>query len=168
MPHGRSQCAWTTRRGVTMRSSMGEPPLPRDPQPKRESYRRGRRRVSAWFGLASLVAATGWAFLRYRPSRVAIEGPSMAPTLLPGDWVLVVTPRVFRRGDVVVVEHPGRPGYEMIKRLVGVPGDTVGERLIGEDEFWVEGDGPASTDSRHCGPVTGRGLKARAEIVYRL
>ena len=56
----------------------------------------------------SLLAVAGWTFLRHRPSRVAIEGPSMAPTLFPGDWV-------------VVVEHPGRPAYEIIKRLVGIP-----------------------------------------------
>jgi signal peptidase I len=115
----------------------------------------------------SVLAATGWAFLRYRPSRVAIEGPSMAPTLLPGDWVLVVTPTSYRRGDVVVVEHPGRPGYEMVKRLVAVPSDVVGERRLGPDEYWVEGDGPASTDSRHFGPVTRDALKARAEVIYR-
>jgi signal peptidase I len=91
----------------------------------------------------------------------------MAPTLLPGDWVLVVTPSSYRRGDVVVVEHPGRPGYEMMKRLVWVPGDVVGERRLGADEYWVEGDGPASTDSRHFGPVSEDALKARAEVVYR-
>jgi mitochondrial inner membrane protease subunit 1 len=91
----------------------------------------------------------------------------MAPTLLPGDWVLVVTPASYRRGDVVVVEHPGRPGYEMVKRLVAVPGDVVAERRLAGDEYWVEGDGPASTDSRHFGPVTRDALRARAELVYR-
>jgi signal peptidase I len=91
----------------------------------------------------------------------------MAPTLLPGDWVLVVTPPSYRRGDVVVVEHPGRPGYEMVKRLIGVPGDPIGERILASGEFWVEGDGPTSTDSRHFGPVTEEALKARAQVVYR-
>jgi signal peptidase I len=118
-------------------------------------------------GLASLVAVAGWTFLRHRPSRVAIEGPSMVPALFPGDWVIVVTKRTYRRGDVLVLEHPGRPGYELIKRLVGAPGDTVGERLLGSDEYWVEGDGPASTDSRHFGPVTRAEIKARAVFVYR-
>ncbi len=91
----------------------------------------------------------------------------MAPTLFPGDWVVVVAQRTYRRGAVVVVEHPGRPAYEIIKRLVGVPGDRVRERLLGLDEYWVEGDGPGSTDSRHFGPVTGAELKARAIFVYR-
>ena len=91
----------------------------------------------------------------------------MAPALLPGDWALVVTPRTFRRGDVVVVEHPGRPGYEMVKRLVGVPGESVEERVLGADEFWIEGDfAQASTDSRTFGPVTREELKAKVLLVY--
>jgi len=91
----------------------------------------------------------------------------MAPTLLPGDWVIVVIPSSYRRGDVVVVEHPGRPGYEMVKRLIAIPGDPIGERVLAPGEFWVEGDGPASTDSRHFGPVTEAALKARAQVLYR-
>ncbi len=91
----------------------------------------------------------------------------MAPTLLPGDWVLVVRPRAFRRGDVVVAEHPGRPGYEMVKRITAVPGDDVGGRLLRPDEFWLQGDdAESSTDSRHFGPVTMEHLRARALLLY--
>src|SRR5438132_12292519 len=90
----------------------------------------------------------------------------MARALLPGDWVVVGPQRAYRRGAVVVVEHPGRPAYEIIKRLVGLPGDRVGERVLGPDEFWVEGDGPASTASRHFGPVARAGLRERAILVY--
>lgn len=91
----------------------------------------------------------------------------MAPTLAPGDWALVVTPRMFVTGDVVVVEHPGRPGYEMVKRLVAAPGDRVGERTLAADEFWVEGDlAAASTDSRQFGPVSRDELKAKVVLVY--
>jgi nickel-type superoxide dismutase maturation protease len=118
---------------------------------------------------AASVAAAGlaWACLRYRPGRVRIDGASMVPTLMPEDWALVVTPRRFHRGDVVVVEHPGRPGYEMVKRLAGVPGDAVGGRMLGDDEWWLLGDHDASsTDSRHFGPVTGAALKARVVLVY--
>lgn len=114
-----------------------------------------------------MLAAVGWAFLRYRPARVAVEGPSMAPTLVPGDQLLVVTPRTYRVGDVVVVEHPGRPGYEMVKRVRGVPGDRVGERLLATDEYWIEGDlARASTDSRRFGPVTELELRARVVVIY--
>jgi nickel-type superoxide dismutase maturation protease len=123
--------------------------------------------VTTGIGAVAAVAVAAWTFLRTRPSRVAIEGPSMAPTLLPGDWALVVALRRVDRGDVVVVEHPGRPGYEMVKRVTAVPGDTVGERTLGPDEHWVEGDyANASTDSRSFGPVTRDELKAKVVLVY--
>ena len=91
----------------------------------------------------------------------------MAPTLAPGDWALAVMPRRFRTGDVVVVEHPGRPGYEMVKRIRAVPGEVVDERTLADDEYWVEGDlRTASTDSRHFGPVGRKKLKAKVLLVY--
>jgi type IV secretory pathway protease TraF len=91
----------------------------------------------------------------------------MIPTLLPGDWALAVTRSEYARGDVVVVEHPGRPGYEMVKRLTAVPGDLVGERTLAPGECWVEGDrADASTDSRHFGPVSREALKAKVLLVY--
>lgn len=141
-------------------------PPPSDELPE-ASYSGGRKAAAGLVAAASLLVGAGWTFLRYRPSRVTIEGPSMAPTLLPGDWALVVAPRAYDRGVVVVVEHPGRPGYELVKRLTGVPGDMVADRLLADDEHWVEGDYPqASTDSRHFGPVTREELKAKVVLVY--
>jgi signal peptidase I len=91
----------------------------------------------------------------------------MMPTLMPGDWALAVERPRYRLGDVVVVEHPGRPGYEMVKRLLGLPGQRVGERDLAADEFWVEGDrADTSTDSRHFGPVRGEHVKAKVLLVY--
>jgi type IV secretory pathway protease TraF len=91
----------------------------------------------------------------------------MEPTLAPGDMALAVSRSRFDTGDVVVVEHPGRPGYEMVKRLTAVPGDRVGQRMLGADEFWVEGDrGDASTDSRHFGAVRRELLKAKVLLIY--
>ena len=96
-----------------------------------------------------------------------VEGGSMAPALAPGDWALAVPVRHARVGDVVVVEHPGRPGYEMVKRLTAGPGGRVGDRILGSDEWWIEGDfSPASTDSRQFGPVTRDRLKAKVVLIY--
>jgi nickel-type superoxide dismutase maturation protease len=113
------------------------------------------------------VAAIGIALLRWRPARVEIQGASMVPTLMPNDWALAVARHRYRRGDVVVVEHPGRPGYEMVKRVTGLPGEQVRERILGSDEFWVEGDREdASTDSRHFGPIRRERVKAKIVLVY--
>ncbi len=75
---------------------------------------------------------------------LAVAGASMEPGLRAGDWVLARTDGEARVGQVVVVEHPTRPGMLLVKRLA--------ERR--PDGYWVVGDSPAaSTDSRHFGAV---------------
>jgi mitochondrial inner membrane protease subunit 1 len=151
-----------------------EPPPSSDPGPigpEPEIYHRGRNRKPSSGAVAGAVVTAGaaWAFLRWKPSRILIEGGSMAPMLAPGDQALVITPPRYERDDVVVVEHPGRPGYEMVKRLTGVPGDRVTQegRILGAGEYWVAGDfAAASTDSRQFGSVTADELKARVVLVY--
>lgn len=58
---------------------------------------------------------------------VLVPTASMAPTLWPGDHVLVdkVGPRVreWHRGDVVLLRSPD--GGLAVKRVVGLPGDRV-------------------------------------------
>jgi nickel-type superoxide dismutase maturation protease len=113
--------------------------------------------------------ATAYSFVRWKkPFRVEINGSSMSPTLLPGDWALAVSPGRLRRGDVVVVEHPERPGVELVKRLTGLPDDLAPDgRILKADEYWVEGDDLSrSTDSRHFGPVARERLKAKVRLVY--
>ena len=57
---------------------------------------------------------------------------SMSPTIQPGDYILVDT-RAFnhgvpRIGDVVIAIPPEISGVEYIKRVMGLPGDTVAIR----------------------------------------
>ena len=141
-----------------------------DPPPptwgEKEPYHRPRRPLAALSAPAT-VAAIAVALVRWRPVRIEIQGASMVPTLLPGDWALAVSGRRPRKGDVMVVEHPGRPGYEMVKRVTALPGESVGDRALDDHEYWVEGDrADASTDSRHFGPVRREHLKARVLLVY--
>jgi nickel-type superoxide dismutase maturation protease len=119
-------------------------------------------------GTGVLIAAgVAWACLRWKPSRVLIEGGSMAPTLVPGDWALTIPLRHPKIGDVVVVEDPRRPGYEMVKRLTAGPGDLVGDRTLDADAWWVEGDlAAASTDSRQFGPVRSDELRGKVVLIY--
>jgi len=104
---------------------------------------------------------------RWRPFRVEVEGESMAPTLKPGDYMLAVRSRSIRRGALVVVEHPQRPGYEMIKRVAAIPGERVEDRTLGPDEYWVTGDNEeGSTDSRTFGPVPADAIRRRILFLY--
>jgi len=60
-----------------------------------------------------------------------LPSASMAPTLLEGDYI---TSRQFaaagnsqlvHRGDLVVHEFPSDPTKRMVKRVIGLPGDTL-------------------------------------------
>ncbi len=93
---------------------------------------------------------------------------SMIPTLQPGDWAVAIRARRVRRGDVAVVQRPGRPGFDLVKRVVGTPGDPAGDgRVLGPNEWWIEGDwDPGSTDSRQFGPVGRDEIKGKIVFVY--
>src|SRR5438093_1499545 len=102
-----------------------------------------------------LVAAATLVWWRWRPFRVEVEEESMTPTLEPGDYLLAVRSRSVRRGSLVVLEHPDRPGYEMVKRVAAMPGESAAGRVLGPDEYWVTGDNPdGSTDSRTFGTIS--------------
>ena len=112
-----------------------------------------------------MVAAAAWA--AWRPFRVAVEGTSMAPELEPGDWLVATRPARPRPGDLVVVEHPERPGFELVKRLTTLPGGSVGALVLGPGEYWVTGDRRgSSTDSRWFGPVGARHIRGVVRLRY--
>jgi signal peptidase I len=91
------------------------------------------------------------------PCRVAVKGLSMAPTLLPGDHLLVRPARRLRRRDLVVVSDPDAAGRWVVKRVVALPGETVvvdGRTLEAGAGIVLLGDNAAhSTDSRTYGAV---------------
>jgi signal peptidase I len=62
-------------------------------------------------------------------ARVRVENISMEPTLQPGEFILVnkVSYRLgeIQRGDIIVFHYPQNPVEDYIKRVIGLPGDTV-------------------------------------------
>lgn len=69
-----------------------------------------------------------------------IKGASMVPTFQDGNYIFTskVTYKLRKpiRGDVVVFYAPRNPELEYIKRIIGVPGDTV---MIAGGEVYVNG-----------------------------
>ena len=127
----------------------------------------GKRRLAAVVAIAAAAVAA-------RLIRYEIAEESMRPALRPGDWVVALRdPRKIARGDVVVLDLPGRPGFQVVKRVAATEGDRLetpdGPRTVPPGEVWVLGDDPAagSVDSRHFGPVRRGQITARLLWRYR-
>lgn len=62
-------------------------------------------------------------------ARVRVDGFSMNPTLENGEYILVnklaYTFGEPARGDIVVFSFPLDPNQDLIKRVIGLPGETV-------------------------------------------
>jgi len=62
-------------------------------------------------------------------ARVRVDGFSMVPTLQDGEYVLVnrlaYRTKLPEHGDIIVFESPQTADLDLIKRVIGLPGDTV-------------------------------------------
>ncbi|MDB5189422.1 MAG: signal peptidase signal peptidase [Parcubacteria group bacterium] len=58
-----------------------------------------------------------------------VEGESMHPTFESGDYLIVDELSYHlsapQRGDVIIFRYPGDPNIFYIKRIIGLPGETV-------------------------------------------
>src|SRR3989344_4005769 len=89
-----------------------------------------------------------------------VNGASRVPTFENGDY-LIVDELSYRfrepaRGEVVIFKYPKDTTKYFIKRIVGLPGETLSDYgvTLGPDEYFVLGDNKAaSSDSRVWGPV---------------
>jgi signal peptidase I len=106
---------------------------------------RGRNRAFRWTVEVVVIVAAAFVLAllvqQFVVKPFAIPSPSMEPTLVEGDRVLVNRLvyhfRSPERGDVMVFHPPGRPGSDpFIKRIVAVGGDTIAVR---DGLLWVNG-----------------------------
>ena len=127
-----------------------------------------------------------------------ISGPSMQNTLHNGQFVLVNKVAYLfhapERGDVIVFHEPDQPDRDLIKRVIGLPGDRItldgtnvwinGVELnepyitqkynpraetsvIPSDQYFVMGDNrPVSEDSRYFGFVPKDNIVGKAILIY--
>ena len=77
--------------------------------------------------LLMIVLAFSIRAVLFEPMRV--KGSSMENTLLQGDYMAVeklsYIVKPIKRGDVVICYYPNNDEYTCVKRIIGLPGDTV-------------------------------------------
>jgi len=107
--------------------------------------------------------------------RIIVRGPSMYPTLRPGDRVLfgrfafkLDDPQT---GDIVLARHPSRPRVLFIKRIASSDSNSLGVRFQPDTreggDYHLLGDNPdVSTDSRALGPFRREDILAKAWLIY--
>jgi signal peptidase I len=145
-----------------------------------------------------LLAAVLFIGINAVSARIRVESISMQPTLYEGDFVIVNklayklgTPS---RGDIIIFHAPPDPtGEPYIKRVIGLPGDTVEVKAgkvyingvplrepyikaapdyqeayhVSAGSLFVLGDNRNnSSDSHSWGPVPIQNVIGKAEVVY--
>jgi signal peptidase I len=76
-----------------------------------------------------ILAAILFVSINLISARIRVDGDSMVPTLISGEYV-VVNRLSYRlgspqRGDIIVFHFPRNPQEEYIKRIIGLPGDVI-------------------------------------------
>jgi signal peptidase I len=185
-------------------------PLPEPAPPAKEGWKRFLREALETLGLAVAL----FVVINLISARVRVEGYSMRPTLDNGQYVLVsrLSYRLgdFQRGDIIVFRPPMYPeetffrhlfglpslddNYEdYIKRIIGLPGDTVkiengvvrindvpldeayaaappeytGEWTVPEGQLFVLGDNRNnSADSHQWGFLPEENVLGKALVIY--
>ncbi|MGI8574487.1 MAG: nickel-type superoxide dismutase maturation protease [Egibacteraceae bacterium] len=106
----------------------------------------------------ALIVTVGFTLARLR--RYEVTGTSMAPTLLPGDRLLIWRTRSVRPGQLVLARDPRQPTRVIVKRVTAEAGPP--RRVL----LTLRGDHAAgSTDSRTFGAVPRRLVIGR--VAYR-
>ena len=130
-------------------------------------------------------------------ARVRVDGLSMNPTLQHGEYVLVSRLAYKtgepQRGDIIVFSYPADQRQDLIKRVIGLPGETItirnsellvngvkldepyiaqspiysGEWTVGEGELFVLGDNRNdSKDSHQWGLLPEGNIIGKALLIY--
>ena len=141
--------------------------------------------MSTWkavTGTALIVAPVTATVLDVFGYVAKVEGASMQPCLNPGptkntDYVLLNRWKArnfqFDRGEVVSLTSPTNPDQKIIKRIIGLEGDTVKTLSyknryvkVPDGHCWVEGDHHGqSLDSNLFGPVSMGLIMAKASHI---
>jgi signal peptidase I len=104
---------------------------------KKISRKRVWREITNWFLVIFAAVVLGYGTVTFLVQTVHVNGSSMSPTLEDGDVVLLNKAAYafqdIERFDVVAIKQRNSDDYYDIKRVVGLPGETVqivGGRIV--------------------------------------
>ena len=171
-------------------------PLPETQTDPEAETKKAIREILSWVAVfaAAISVAALIQFFVLKPLRV--DGQSMSTTLMNNEFILVSKADYWnmdpQRLDVVICRYPGREDT-YVKRVVGIPGDTVevrkevvlvngtaltedyitypadylfGPLTLKDDEYFVLGDNRIhSTDSHVIGPIMRDAILGRVRLV---
>ncbi len=179
-----------------------QPPIPPPAPPPRRAPRAAKARSRSHLAreIIETIVLTVIIFvaIRYSVQTFRVDGSSMQPGLNTDEYVLVnKLAYLFHgpsRGDVIVFHYPIDPTQDFIKRVIGLPGDTIqitptqiivnGMTLkepyisapingspktvmLQAGDYFVMGDNrPDSFDSRSWGPVPSSYIIGKATVVF--
>lgn len=184
--------------GADISVSGGGAPVPQAALKERSAI----SMIATWIRdlFVSVVLAILVILFFYQP--VKVEGTSMMPALIDQERIFInkfvykMGIGDIKRGDMVVFWFPGDPTKSYIKRVIGLPGDTVevdngsvlvnGKSLeepyvleeyrdrqsysaftVRQDEYFVLGDHRSSSnDSRSWGAVPRKYIYGKAVFIY--
>jgi signal peptidase I len=163
------------------------------PRPARPAWRVWAREILETILLTVVI----YAVVNFATQRFKVEGDSMQPNLHPNEYVLVdrLSYRLGQpqRGDIVVFHYPLATERDFIKRVIGLPDETVAVAngvvtvngqpldepyiaappgyantwLLGPDQYFVLGDNRNnSSDSHNWGPLDRQYLIGKAVLIY--
>lgn len=162
---------------------------------EQQKRRSGFVETAVIFAIAIVLA---WLIRTFVVESFVVKGVSMQPTFYTGYRVLVdkLATRLYslKTGEIVVFHSPVRPRQDWIKRVIGVPGDTVSIRnsnvyinghlyrepflkyrqsisvaplKVPPGYLWVLGDNrPDSYDSRYFGLLPMKKVIGQAFLVW--
>nr|WP_204122942.1 signal peptidase I [Lacticaseibacillus mingshuiensis] len=100
----------------------------------------GLRDLFKWVGITIVFVAIAVLGVQYLTTEVigndTVVGTSMNPTLAPDDKVITLRHKKITRNAIVVLDAPDEPGSYYIKRVVGLPGETV---EVKDEKLYIDG-----------------------------
>ncbi len=183
------------------RSIDDTPPPPPDEPTATEAVlprpRMRRGRVFREIVDAVLLFVLIYTLVNLLTARFVVDGSSMAPNFATGQFIIVNRMSYLlgepQRGDVAVIKSPSEDNIDLIKRVIGLPGETVsvrdglvfingvqlnepylnaqpryqGEWSLQTDEYFLLGDNRTdSRDSHNFGPLNEDLIIGKALLVY--